>query len=73
MAEAARVLKPRGMLWVKSQDEIECGHHRWTRLEIYDRALALSYGAQDLFVLLRPSGTVRVKHQLHARKNGLTW
>lgn len=69
MAEAARVLKPRGMLWVKCQDEIECGRQRWTHLELYERALALGYQAQDLFVLVRASATLQVKRQLHARKN----
>lgn len=69
MAEARRVLKPGGQLWVKTQDEIANGKPRWTHLELYERARLLGFGVQDLFVLVRANATLQVKRQLHARKN----
>jgi methylase of polypeptide subunit release factors len=70
MVEARRVLKDRGMLWVKCQDEIEHGHQRWSHIEIKEIASALGFEAVDLFVLLQNTQPVyRHVAQKHARKN----
>ncbi len=70
IAEAMRVLKQNGKLWVKCQDEIESGYQRWSHIEIYDYATRLGFFGKDLFVMLRTNNPViQQKRQLHARKN----
>jgi hypothetical protein len=70
MAEAYRVLRIGGMLWVKCKDEIESSYQRWSHIEIYGNALDLGYFAKDLFVLTQLSKpTIQHKKQQHARKN----
>lgn len=70
--EAARVLKPGGILIVKCQDEVCANRQRFTHIEIVN---ALSetgrYRAKDLFVVVRTNRPVvsRMKKQVHARKN----
>ena len=70
-AEAYRVLRPKGVLIVKCQDEV-CGNRQWlTHVEIINHYATLGYYAKDLFVLMRSSrpGMGRLKKQVHARKN----
>ena len=70
-AEAYRVLKPKGILIVKCQDEV-CGNKQWlTHVEIITQYQKLGYYAKDLFVLTRRSrpGVGRLLKQVHARKN----
>lgn len=70
MAEAERVLRPGGLLWVKCQDGIESGKPRWTHITLAHIGLELGYAMRDLFVLVQPSQpTIRWPHQYHARKN----
>lgn len=52
MAEARRVLRPGGLLWVKCKDELERGQQRWSHIEIHSDAAALGLGARDLLVVL---------------------
>ena len=69
--EAYRVLRERGVLIVKCQDEVCSNRQRFTHVEIM-----LSYGdmgfvAEDLFVVMRNNrpGVSRTVRQVHARKN----
>ncbi|SLI45343.1 Methylase of polypeptide chain release factors [Mycobacteroides abscessus subsp. massiliense] len=70
MAEALRVLRPGGQLWVKTKDEIESGRQCWSHIEIHADAVDLGYYARDLFVLVPPSKSPqsRWSTQKHARK-----
>ena len=70
IAEAARVLRPGGTLWVKCQDTVESRAQRWSHIEIYQDALELGFSAQDLFTVMTdtpPGGGREVQH--HARRN----
>jgi hypothetical protein len=69
--EALRVLKPKGILIVKCQDEVSAGIQRLTHVEIILNYLHLGLYCKDLFVIMRDNRPVasRVKKQLHARKN----
>jgi len=70
MAEAWRVLKQNGMLWVKCQDEIESNYQRASHIEIWEIAMSIGFFYKDLFVLTSTSKPVlQHKRQLHARKN----
>ena len=67
IAEARRLLRPKGILILKVQDEIESGKQVWN----HAKYLAMpGWRSEDLFVMVF-SGvpTQRWKHQLHARKN----
>jgi tRNA G10 N-methylase Trm11 len=69
--EAARILRPKGIYIVKTQDEICSGKQQWTHMEIIDGLRERGFTSEDLFVLVqsgRPM-TMRWKKQLHARKN----
>jgi hypothetical protein len=69
MSEAHRVLKEGGLLFVKTQDEIECGKQRWTHIEVMQAAEALGLECLDLFVMVQAGGPpVQYAEQLHARK-----
>jgi len=69
--EANRVLKPKGILIVKCQDEVSAGIQRLTHVEIIMNYLRLGFYCKDLFVVTRLNkpGVVRQIKQLHARKN----
>jgi 16S rRNA G966 N2-methylase RsmD len=70
MIEAYRVLKSKGLLLVKCQDEIESAKQKWSHIEIYNIALKLGYYAKDLFVLHQDTKPyIQHKNQKHARKN----
>jgi len=69
MREAKRILKPEGMLWVKTQDEVESSFQRWSHIEIYLMAVKLGFFGKDLFVLMQQNRPViQHKRQQHARK-----
>ena len=69
IAEAYRILKYGGLLWLKCQDEIESGKQKWSHIELYKAAICLGFYAKDLFVLMQNS-TTPVRHkQQHAKKN----
>ncbi len=70
MAEARRILKPGGTLWVKCADEVENCRQRRGHVEVLQIAADLGLRDEDLFILV-PDGrpvTNAVK-QKHARKN----
>ena len=69
--EADRVLKPKGVLIVKCQDEVSANTQRFTHIEIITALSAKGYYAKDLFVVVRTNRPVvsRLKRQVHARKN----
>ena len=70
-AEAFRVLRERGVLIVKCQDEVCSNRQRFTHVEIMQAYKQLGFVAEDLFVIVRNNrpGVSRVVQQVHARKN----
>lgn len=69
IAEAYRVLKTDGFLWVKCKDEIECSIQCWSHIQIYMAALNIGFYAKDLFIHEPTSKTpLQHKEQKHAKK-----
>ena len=70
MAEAARVLRPGGRLWVKCKDQVQREQQCWSHIEIHAAATGIGFTARDLFVLVAAgmAGTNRWPVQHHARK-----
>ncbi len=69
--EAHRVLREKGTLVVKCQDEVSANRQRLTHVELINDFAALGFRAKDLFVLTRPNRPCvsRLIRQEHARKN----
>ena len=69
--EAHRVLRDRGVLIVKCQDEVCSNRQRFTHVEIMQAYAQLGFIAEDLFVVVRRNrpGVSRTVRQVHARKN----
>ena len=69
--EAYRVLRDRGVLIVKCQDEVCSNRQRFTHVEIIQMYEGMGYVAEDLFVAARNNrpGVSRSVRQVHARKN----
>jgi hypothetical protein len=69
--EAYRVLRKKGILIVKCQDEVSAGKQRLTHVEIINEYERKGLIAKDLFVVVRRNNASvsRVVKQLHARKN----
>ncbi|MDX2161918.1 MAG: DNA methyltransferase [bacterium] len=69
--EAYRVLKAKGIMIVKCQDEVSANKQWLTHVEIINEYAKMGFYAKDLFVLMRTNkpGVSRVKAQRHARKN----
>ncbi len=69
--EAHRVLRERGVLIVKCQDEVCSNRQRFTHVEIMLAYEDLGFIAEDLFVVVRNNrpGVSRMVKQVHARKN----
>lgn len=69
--EAYRVLKHRGVLIVKCQDEVSANQQRLTHVEIINEYEKLGFYTKDLFVIVRTNrpGMSRLLKQEHARKN----
>ena len=69
--EAHRVLRDRGVLIVKCQDEVSANRQNLTHVEIINTYATLGFFCKDLFVVVRPNrpGMSRVLKQVHARKN----
>lgn len=69
--EAARVLKPDGVLIVKCQDEVSANRQWLTHIEIINEYANYGFYCKDLFVVMRTNKPVvaRLKKQEHARKN----
>ncbi len=69
--EAWRVLRDRGVLIVKCQDEVCSNRQRFTHVEIMQAYEKFGFIAEDLFVVIRQNrpGVSRTVRQVHARKN----
>ena len=69
--EAYRVLRDRGVLIVKCQDEVCSNRQRFTHVEIIQAYEDTGFVAEDLFVVVRNNrpGVSRTVRQVHARKN----
>lgn len=69
--EAHRVLRDRGVLIAKCQDEVCSNRQRFTHIEIIKAYEELGFVAEDLFVVMRNNrpGVSRTRKQVHARKN----
>jgi tRNA G10 N-methylase Trm11 len=69
--EAHRVLRDRGVLIVKCQDEVSANRQNLTHVEIINAYADMGFFCKDLFVVVRPNkpGMSRVLKQVHARKN----
>lgn len=69
--EAQRVLKPKGVLIVKCQDEVSANKQNLTHVEIINAYADMALRCKDLFVVVRPNrpGVSRMIKQVHARKN----
>jgi len=70
-AEAHRVLRPKGILILKCQDEVCANKQRLTHVEIITQLERQGFITEDLFVLMRRNrpGVSRILQQKHARKN----
>lgn len=69
--EAYRVLKKKGVLIVKCQDEVSAGKQWLTHVEIINELEKMGFYTKDLFVVVRANkpAVSRLKRQVHARKN----
>ena len=69
--EAYRVLRERGVLIVKCQDEVCSNRQRFTHVEIMQSYRDMGFIAEDLFIVMRSNrpGVSRAVKQIHARKN----
>ncbi len=69
--EAYRILRPRGVMIVKCQDEVCSNRQRLTHVEIIRAYQDFGFVAEDLFVVVRTNrpGVSRTVRQVHARKN----
>ncbi|MDD9863302.1 MAG: DNA methyltransferase [Gammaproteobacteria bacterium] len=70
LAEAHRVLRDKGILVVKCQDQVCANTQRLTHVDIINYAADLSFYCKDLFVVVRPNAPAvsRLLTQNHARK-----
>ncbi len=69
--EAYRVLRDRGVLIVKCQDEVCSNRQNFTHVEIMQDCTDMGFECEDLFVVVRQNkpGVSRAVRQVHARKN----
>lgn len=68
MAEAWRILKVGGLLWVKCKDEIESSYQCMSNIEIHNEAVRLGFIVQDFFILKQKNDPYIQHKQKHARK-----
>jgi len=71
IAAAIPVLKKKGVLIVKCQDEVSAGKQWFTHIEIINELEALGFYSKDLFIVMRTNkpAVSKIKKQIHARKN----
>ncbi|VAW43328.1 hypothetical protein MNBD_CHLOROFLEXI01-1298 [hydrothermal vent metagenome] len=69
--EAYRVLRKKGILIVKCQDEVSAGKQWLTHVEIITELESMGFYTKDLFVVVRKNkpSISRLIKQVHARKN----
>lgn len=68
LAELYRIIKSKGMILCKCQDEIYGGKQYWTHIEIFNIALQLGLYPKDLFILVNEKMPKPNYKQQHARK-----
>jgi len=70
-SEAWRVLRERGVMIVKCQDEVCANRQRFTHIEVIQAYQGKGFVPEDLFVVMRNNrpGVSRTIKQVHARKN----
>jgi len=68
--EAYRVLRKKGVLIIKCQDEVSAGKQWFTHVEIINELERIGYYSKDLFVVVRTNkpAVSRIIKQVHARK-----
>lgn len=69
--EAARVLRPEGVYFVKCQDEVSANRQRLTHVELVNGLADLGFRCEDLFILVQsktPPQSPTAHRQVHARK-----
>lgn len=69
--EAYRILKNKGIMIVKCQDEVSANRQHLTHVEIINYYESIGFYTKDLFVVVRlnKASISRLKKQVHARKN----
>ena len=69
--EAYRVLRDKGVIIVKCQDEVSANVQHLTHVEIINEYKQYGFHAKDLFLIIRPNkpAVSRIIKQKHARKN----
>ena len=68
--EACRVLRKKGILVVKCQDEIQSGKQRLNHIELIQYCISNGFIIEDIFILVQKNLPImRHPYQLHARKN----
>lgn len=69
--EAYRVLRKKGVLIIKCQDEVSAGKQWFTHIEIVNELEKMGFYSKDLFVVVRTNkpAVSRLIKQVHARKN----
>jgi hypothetical protein len=69
--EVYRVLRKKGTMIVKCQDEVSAGKQHLTHVEIINEYESIGFHTKDLFVVVRTNNASisRLKKQVHARKN----
>jgi hypothetical protein len=69
--EAYRVLREKGVLIVKCQDEVSANEQHLTHLEIINEYGPMGFYCKDLFVVIRQNrpAASTIRGQVHARKN----
>lgn len=69
--EAWRVLKQKGILIIKCQDEVSANRQRLTHVEIVNEYTREGFEVEDLFVMIRNNrpNVSTLLRQVHARKN----
>lgn len=70
-SEAYRILRERGVMIVKCQDEVCANTQRFTHVEIMQAYKKIGFVTEDMFVVVRGNrpGVSRTVRQVHARKN----
>lgn len=68
--EAARLLRPKGVLIVKCMDQVMSGKQQWQHVVVMEKMNAAGVENLDLFVLVQ-KGQPAMRHatQVHARRN----
>ena len=70
MLEATRVLRKKGRIFIKCQDEIESGRQRMSHIEIAQLLDLFGFRLLDMFVLVQSTKpAMRESYQKTARKN----